>query len=315
MKNNLPRLIAAPFTPMHEDGTINLNLIESYASHLEKSKISGAFICGTTGEGLSLTIDERMAVTQKWVECAGNQLQIITHVGGNCTVESAELAAHSEKTGASAIAAFAPSFYKPDNARDLVSFLAPIAAAAPELPFYYYHIPSMNGVYIPMIDLISELTERIENFAGIKYTHMDLYDMQLCISYIGEKYEIMHGHDETLLCGLTLGLHSAVGSTYNYIAPTYFKMAEAFHNCDLQEAREYQQDSVKLVQILNRYGGGVRAGKAIMQLIGLNCGPCRLPIQPFSEEELSKMKAELDEIDFFSLTDFFKSKREVHRGQ
>lgn len=302
-RNQLQGLVAAPFTPMDENGNLNLDPVGKYANHLINSGVTGAFVCGTTGEGMSLTTEERKAVLEKWVSCSNSALKIIGHVGGNCLPQSIELAAHAQRTGAWAIGAFAPSFFKPGNAEELVSFLAPVAASAPELPFYYYHFPSLTGVNFPVINLLSHAEKRIPNFAGVKFTHFDLYDMQQCIAYNHGRFEILHGYDEILLAGLSLGIKAAVGSTYNYMPSVYLGIWEAYDHLDMQKARELQQLSVKMVRILNKYGGGVRAGKAFMKLSGIDCGPCRLPLTKFSDSEMAKLKNDLTESGFFKILD------------
>jgi N-acetylneuraminate lyase len=317
MDNNRIELIAAPFTPMNEDGDLMLDIIPDYARHMIDSGVTGSFVCGTTGEGISLTAEERKVVLKSWVKAAGNDLSIICHVGGNCLRECQELASHAEQEGAAAIAAFAPPFYKPSNVPDLVSFLARIASAAPSVPFYYYHMPSMNNVNVQVSELLEEAERKICNFAGVKYTHYDMFEMQKCLHFQDGKYKIFSGHDEILLCSLSLGARSFVGSTYNYAAPIYFRIWDAFRKGNLEEAIHWQYYSVKLVTILIKYGGGVRAGKAMMKLIGLDCGTCRLPIKPITDEEITNMKTELDEIGFFSpgINAAYHKKREVHNGQ
>jgi N-acetylneuraminate lyase len=302
-KKQLRGLVAAPFTPMDEHGDLNLEPVGKYAEHLINSNVTGAFVCGTTGEGLSLTTEERKAVLEKWVGCSNGTLKIIAHVGGNCLPQSVELAAHAQQTGAWATGAFAPSFFKPGNAEELASFLAPVAAAAPDLPFYYYHIPSLTGVNLPVIKLLSHAEKMIPNFAGVKFTHFDLYDMQQCIAYNNNRFEILHGYDEVLLAGLSLGIKAAVGSTYNYMPSVYLGIWEAYDRLDMKRARELQQFSVKIVKTLIKYGGGVRAGKAFMKLSGIDCGPCRLPLTKFSDAELEKLKNELTESGFFRMLD------------
>jgi N-acetylneuraminate lyase len=298
-KHLLEGLIAAAFTPMDNDDNINLRVIHDYAIHLVKSGVSGVFVCGTTGESLSLTTIERKAILEEWVKCSKGNLKIICHVGGNSLPESIELASHAAIMGADAIGAFSPSFFKPSSARDLVEFLSPIARAASGLPFYYYHMPSMTGVQLPVIDLLNEMNGSISNFAGVKFTHYDLFDMQQCIAFQNGKYEILHGYDEILLAGLSLGVKAAVGSTYNYMSKIYIELWEAHNNNNMDIARSMQQFSVDLVKILIKYGGGVRAGKAIMEFIGISCGPCRLPIRKFSHSELIELKNELDLSGFF----------------
>jgi N-acetylneuraminate lyase len=299
MKNEF-MFIAAPFTPMSTSGEVNLRPVRKYAQHLISSKVQGAFVCGTTGEGVSLTTEERKMVLEEWVKSSENKLKIICHIGGNSLPQSIELAAHAWKSGASATAAFSPSFFKPANAKELVSFLAPVAAAAPEIPFYFYHFPSLTGVTLPVIDVLAEADLHIPNFAGVKFTHFDLYDMQQCIEYEKGKYEILHGYDEVLLCGLALGVNSAVGSTYNYMAAVYHKIVEAYYKGDMEMARAYQLISVHIVKLLIKHGGGVRAGKAIMEFVGIDCGQCRLPIRSMDEKEKASFKSELAETGFFN---------------
>lgn len=101
IKNRLNRLVAAPFTPMGENGDINFRMIAPYAAYLIEAGVTGAFVCGTTGEGLSLTINERKLILEAWTEASKDELKIICHVGGNCLKESVEIAAHAEKHGAS----------------------------------------------------------------------------------------------------------------------------------------------------------------------------------------------------------------------
>lgn len=298
-KEFLTGLIAAPFTPMDQEGFLNLDPIQSYADLLMNSGVSGAFICGTTGEGASLSLEEKKAVIDKWVDSSGGKLKIIAHVGGLCQSESAELAEHASKSGADAVAAMAPFFFKPSSAEDLLQFLKPIAAAASGLPFYYYHIPSMTGVNIPVHKILSKAVVTIPSFAGVKYTHSDMMDLQQSIEISNGRFELFFGSDEILMCGLSFGLNSAVGSTYNYMAPIYTELMTAFHNEDIQKAREQQLFSVRVVEILNAHGGPIRAGKTIMEFLGVDCGPCRLPLRNLSKDEKESLRNELTEVGFF----------------
>lgn len=164
-------LIDAPFTPMHPNGDINLEVIPAYADMLVKNGLKGVFINGSSGEGYMLTPEERMAVAEKWVASVPKDFKVIVHVGSCCLRESVTLAAHAEKIGAWGIGSMAPPFPKIGRIEELVKYCEEIAAAAPTLPFYYYHIPAFNGVFLPMLDLLKAVDGRIPNFAGIKYTY------------------------------------------------------------------------------------------------------------------------------------------------
>ncbi len=292
-RESLSGLIAAPFSPMNDKGEINPDIIGNYADHLIKSKVSGVFVCGTTGEGPSLTIEERKLILEAWVKASQGKLKIICHVGGTSLHQCVELAIHAGKNGADAIGAFAPFFFKPSSGKELLSFLAPIANAVNGLPFYYYHFPSLTGVNFSVSELLPEARKLIPGFTGVKYTHSDLFDMQKCLNYNNGEFEILHGYDEVLLAGLSMGIKAAVGSTYNYMPSVYLRLWEAFNNGDIVKARELQILSVKLVEILIRYGGAIIAGKAIMEFVGVDCGPCRLPLKRLSHAETEALKDEL----------------------
>ena len=146
-----------------------------------------------------------------------------------------------------------------------------------------------------------QASETIPTLQGIKFTHNNLMEMQQCMMFNDGKYEIIHGYDEVLLGGLALGIEAAIGSTYNYMAPIYNKLILCFDAGDLVAAREYQRFSVKVVEVLMKYRGGVVAGKAIQSLCGVECGPCRLPLQTVTGDESELLREELEAIGFFDV--------------
>lgn len=302
MKNyqRLKGLVAASFTPMYDNGDIHTNEIEKYAEHLIKAGVDGVFVNGTTGEGASLTTDERKTILEHWIEAVKGRIKVIAHVGGFCLPQCTELACHAQEAGADAIASIAPSFFKPSSVRSLINFFKPIAAAAPEIPFYYYNMPAMTGVDLSVEQFLIDAKQAIPTLAGVKFTHNNLMEMGACINLNNGEFEILHGYDEILIAGLSMGAVAGVGSTYNYFAPIYRKIFDAMKINDVQTARAYQMQSIELVKVIIKYGGGVRGGKAIMNLLGINCGSCRLPIDSFSTEEYAALKKDLDAINFFS---------------
>ena len=301
MTTRLKGLVAAPYTPFGADGHVNTGIIEEYAEYLGLMGITGVFVCGTTGEWPALTVSERKAILEEWIRCAKGSLTIIAHVGSNDISMSMDLARHAYESGADATGMIAPSFFKPSTPSELLSCLQPVAAESAPLPFYYYHIPSITGVNFAVSDLLKSVHNVIPNFAGVKYTHSDLYDMQKCLAFENGRYQVMHGFDEILLCGVTLGVEAAVGSTYNYMPSVYLEMIDAFSKGDMDVARERQLFSVKIVSLLNKYGGSTVAGKAIMKFIGLDCGPNRLPLQTLKGERLEAFRKDLADAGFFRI--------------
>src|SRR5690606_13444340 len=112
------------------------------------------------------------------------------------------------------------------------------------------------------------------------------------------RFEIPFGRDEALLPALALGARAAVGSTYNYSAPVYQAMIRAFEANDLKTARRCGEAAVQFINVLIRHGG-LRCGKAKMQLIGIDVGPPRSPIPPVGDEEMTQLRGELEQLGFF----------------
>lgn len=296
--NKLHGLIAAPYVALNADGSIDLKKIESQALSLVTNGVAGAFVCGTTGEGVSLSTAERMAVASRWREVAGPALKVIVHVGHTSLPECQTLAAHAQKIGAAGVSNFAPVFFKPSNIEDLTLFCAEVASAAPELPYYYYQIPSMTGVNLPAADFLRQAKDKIPNLAGVKFTFENLMDFAECSRLDNGRFDIVFGRDEMLLAGLALGATGAIGSTYNFAAPVYHRIIEAFTRGDLATAQAEQARANAMIAIFIRFGG-LSAGKSIMRLIGLDCGPLRLPLRTLSAEKEKALRLELDEIGFF----------------
>jgi len=286
-------LIAAPFTPMDSKGNVTYEKIPAYYEFLEKNKVAGAFINGSTGEGVSLTQKERMRITEEWTKTSGirKSVKVINLVGGTSYTECIENAIHSAEQGIDAVAVLAPYYFKPSGSGQLADFCARIAETVPEIPFYFYHIPVLTGCYVPMLDFLKEASNSIPNLAGIKYTHEDFMDFLSCIHFMDGKYEMLWGRDENLLSALVLGTRSGVGSTYNYAAPLYYRMIDAFDKNNLPEARRLQQLSINMITLLGKYGG-ISTGKAYMRYIGFDCGKFRLPVKNMSDEKYSKFADE-----------------------
>ena len=293
----LSGLIAAPFTPFRPDGELALDIIPAQAALLHKNEVSAAFVCGTTGEGSSLTTEERMEVATAWKKSAPSDLKLAVHVGHLSLGDSRALARHAQEIGANAIAAIAPSFFKPASATELVAWCGEVARTAPSLPFYYYHMPAMTGVKISAREFVDAAHGRIPSLAGVKFTHEDLEDYAQARAAAGGRYDILFGRDEILLSGLELGAPGAVGSTYNYAAPLYRRIMRAFASGDMAAAHQDQNRAQQFIDIMNRVGG-LAAGKSIMKLVGIDCGPVRLPLTRLSPTQEKAFHDDLKAIGF-----------------
>jgi len=126
-------------------------------------------------------------------------------------------------------------------------------------------------------------------------------DFLSCIKVLKNgKYDMLWGRDENMLPALALGTKAAVGSTFNYAAPLYYKLIDAFNNGDLATAQLLQQQSIDMIRLLGKYGG-IATGKAYMKLIGVDCGEFRLPVKNMNAEQFVEiLKKDVAQLEFSS---------------
>jgi N-acetylneuraminate lyase len=176
--------------------------------------------------------------------------------------------------------------------------MSQIAAAAPDLPFYYYEIPSMTGLSLSPSEFLAQAAERIPNLAGIKFTSNNLMEYQLCRASHDGRFDIPFGFDEMLLAALALGATGAVGSSFNFAAPIYLRLIAAFQSGDFAVARAEQLKSVRVIQTLAARGY-MGAAKAVMAMLGVEVGPPRLPNSALDAAQTQALRSELERLDFF----------------
>ena len=287
-------LIAAPFAPLNDRSEVMYDRIESYYDFLDKNHVVGAFINGSTGEGVSLSHKEKMKITEEWTSRAKvrKTVKVISLVGGTSYVECIENAIHAKESGVYAIALLAPYYFKPASAQQLAEFVSKVAERVPDLPVYFYHIPVLSGCNVSMLDFLKEAASYIPNLAGVKYTHEDFMDFLSCTHFMDGKYEMMWGRDENMLSALVLGTRCGVGSTFNYAAPLYIQMIEAFDKGDLVAARKLQQQSIDMIRLLGKYGG-IATGKAYMRYVGFDCGEFRSPVKNMGSNNYENFKEDV----------------------
>jgi len=291
-------IIPAVFTPFNGDGELDIQKIQVLSDFLIKDGVSAFYVCGSTGEGPLMTTPERQKVAGAYIDAVNGRKPVIVQVGHNSIKDARILSDHAARAGADAISAVPPHYFKLESLNTLIDCMAEIAAAASEIPFYYYHIPQITGVDFDMLEFLEQSHQKIPNLRGIKYSKLNIFEMQACIEIENRKFEIFFGSDEMMLSGLVAGIEGAVGSTFNFAAPLYTSIINTFKKNDLKKARELQYKAVQMTRLLYKYGGQP-AFKATMQLIGMDCGPNRLPHRNLDPDEVNSLMNDLQTIGFF----------------
>jgi N-acetylneuraminate lyase len=267
-------ILPAIFTPMDDRGRVNPAMLCRLIDRLFDAGVDGLYVCGTTGEGLLLTAAEREQTLDLVVEATAGRGSVLVHVGSVSTDESVRLAGHAQSAGADAISAVPPFAFGrgPDG---MITHYRAIAEAS-SLPLYLYNIPSLTGV--PMTARTFESLLELPTVRGAKFSDPDLFEEYRAITLPGA-FDVFHGSDETLLYGLMMGAVGGIGMTYNFMPKLYVELHRQFAQGDCRRANALQLTASRFVKIfLDRCGENpIGMGKALMGLLGYDCGRCRPP--------------------------------------
>lgn len=296
MKFAFRGLLSPALTPYTNDGkfSIQLDVIPKYAKFLSSIGIDAVLVNGTSGEGMSMTVDERKAVTEAWATAVKETKQVLmVHVGGACLKDVQEMAAHAERLGCDSIMSLPELFNKPSTVEGLVNYLKYVGEAAPKTPLLYYHNPAYTGVRVSMPKFLAAAARDIPTFVGMKFTDNNLEEGTQCVVENGN-LAIFLGCDHVLAGAFTLGFDSAIATTLNMLPSPSIKMLAAIKNNRSKEALEEQRKLSAAINVMTRNGGWVATMKAAMNLMTpIDVGPPRPPLTPLTSKEIQQLKQEL----------------------
>ena len=290
-------LFFATYSPMHADRSLNLNVIPDLVEYNIQSGAAGLYLCGTTGEGMSLSTQERKDICEAFIKAVSGRIPVIVQVGHNAIPDACDLARHAEASGAQGISAHPPTYYKVEDVESLVELSKQVAAASPTLPFYYYHIPSFTGAHFSMKEFSIRASNEIPTFGGIKFSDSRIDFLKQAMDACHSDLNWFWGCDEMLFSGLSNGIHAAVGSTYNVFAREFYKVIDHFNNGNLEEAQKAQLHCTKLISTVAQFPFHA-AMKSLITRFGVPCGPTRLPNLPMTPELEEKLFERLRDLNF-----------------
>ena len=307
-------ILPAVYTPMFDDGSVHYARTEALYQRCIESGFSGIFLNGTTGECMSLNAEERRTIVEAWMECRRKNnnpgFRVFVHVGSSNLYEAAGMAEHAQAQGADGIAMVPTFYFRPKTLPDLIEQCRYVASAAPEVPFYYYNIPSLTGVNFPLSLFVDAAVRDIPTFAGLKNSFHDLVDYQQCLHQAKSRYEMYWGTDEVFMMVYAAGNRNYVGSTYNFMSSLYFKMLDAYHSGNFEELTALEAEATEIYRIMNDYNSLI-AGKEVMRYIGIDCGPVRRPLKNLTASESTSLLDRLQKTSFF---DFALAEKPLKAG-
>jgi len=302
--------LVATVTELDESGNVTMRNTVSYIKYLrEQQNCNGAFMCGTSGEAMSLTLEERKVLTKGWFDaraCAGlssDTFAIVVNVGSECLKDAQELAALCEQLGADAIAVMAPTFNKPKNAVEVVDFLADVASAAPNTPLMYYHFPDKTNCSVLAHSVVQEAwssPRRLPTFAGMKFSSADMSDYgYVCDMDAGHKLVLLNGFEMSLLAYMTnhanrgsMGFVGVSANVLGHVATRILDLA-GLHN-KAAVSQDDMQTAIKLQGLLRTFMkragefGWIQATKHCLVLSGvIQNDRIRAPLKQLTDEQRS----------------------------
>lgn len=271
---------AAMFTPFDDKGHVNGEAIDALIERGIAHGLKGFYLTGSTGEGLLLTPEERIYVYDRAVRAAKGRAKLIAQVGCVRTEDSVHLAKAAAKAGVDWISSVAPIYFGQNFPSTMRHYKA--ISEATDLPFLIY---AFNSTLVPERDV--RLFD-LKNVKGIKYTGMNFYACERMKRMLDKETIWFNGCDELLISALAMGdvFSGGIGLNYNIIPRHFTKICELCAANDFHAAAKWQLDANRLVDlVVDCFSDNWSGFKVFMKAVGIDCGPCRAPYAPLTDEE------------------------------
>lgn len=283
MKFTLQGIFPAIVTPFTKGGKhVDYDKAIGVAEHLHKQGVQGLFVCGTTGEGMLQSLDERKRMVAELVKAVGKKLKIIAHTGCFDTGSTIELTRHARETGAAAVGVVAPGFHGYDYAALHAHFVA-VARSVPGFPVLLYNIPgcARNAISPP---LVVDLAKTCSNIVGMKDSGGSIINLNAVLMSVPKDFNVINGVDEYSYQAYLAGANGSVSSTANVVPRLFLQIYNGVKQGKLKEALK-AQEKLSRACALFQYGAMVGFYKEGLRLQGVDAGYVRSPQRELTSEE------------------------------
>lgn len=277
-------IIPAFYACYDKDGEISPEGVRALTRYFVEKGVKGVYVNGSSGECIYQSVEDRKLVLEQVMEAAGGKLTVIAHVACNNTKDSMELARHAERSGADAIAAIPPIYFRlPEHA--IAQYWNDISAAAPATDFVIYNIPQLAGVALTM-SLYAEMRKN-PRVIGVKNSSMPVQDIQMFRAAAGDDCVIFNGPDEQFISGRMIGAEGAIGGTYGVMPELFLKMDECMRSGEWSRAKEIQYAVNEIIyKMCSGHGSMYAVIKEVLKINeNLDLGSVRKPLPALSEAD------------------------------
>lgn len=278
--------LVTPFS----NGKVDYTMLRKLLHRQMAAGIHAVVLCGTTGEAPTLTDEEKLTIFQTAKEFTGDDCTIIAGTGSNSTQHALTLSRAAEEVGADALLVVSP-YYNKATAEGLLAHYTAVAGAV-HIPVVTYNVPGRTGVDIP-VEVYAQLAE-IPNMAGVKEATADITKINRIFSRCPGDFSVWSGNDSMIVPVMALGGQGVISVLSNLLPVETQAMAQAALDGDFDTAAALQIQLTPLIDLLFSEPNPIPV-KAAMELLGLDCGSCRLPLTPLSSDNLKKIKQVLSQ--------------------
>lgn len=272
-------VIPAVLTAFDKNEEIDEVGMRQLVSYLIEKGVNGLYLTGSTGEGFTMSSEERKKVVEIVMDENKGRVPVVVHVGAIGTKLSIDLAKHAEEVGADGISSV-PPFYWKFNEDQIVKYYTEIAESC-SIPMIVYNVPLVGLLGMSAIKRLA----KVENVKGIKYTALSHYEITQIKDEVGEDFLVYSGADEMAMSGLLAGADGIIGSFYNIMPELFINIKNAVDNKDMDEAKRLQRQAVEIIMYSLQLPSFYAGMKTVLRWRGINAGYCRSPFQNLTEQE------------------------------
>lgn len=287
-------IMPALVTPVNEDGSIRKDVAVRLIKDLGQTGITGYYILGGTGEGVTIDRNTRMEFAELVKDTAPKGLKIINHIAAADLSTVRMLAKHSKEIGVDGLASVPPFFYRYDEA-GMIEYYRAMSDASEGMPLMVYASP-LAGEPVSVRTIEKMLT--IPGFVGMKYTNPNYYLMSRYKKIDGGNINIINGPDETLALGLQMGADGGIGSTYNIMPRLYVGLYNAVKRGDIAEAIRLQNRADDVIEAILKSGNVIGSVKFALEMQGYDVGDTNRPMPRLCEEQKAALRSDLKRLGF-----------------
>ena len=262
-----------------EDDHVNFDMLACLLERQILAQIPAVVLCGTTGESATLSDAEKLDIFRFAKNTVGDRIKIICGTGSNHTAHAVQLSMAAEEAGADALLLVSP-YYNKGNPQGLLEHFSTIAHAV-NIPIILYNVPSRTGLDMP-VSLYQQLSQ-IPNIIGVKEASTDIVKIARIRNACGEDFTVWCGNDDQAVPAIALGAKGVISVLSNLLPKETLEMTSAIYDGDLDTALDFHGKLLPVMDALFKEVNPIPVKEA-MKLIGYDCGPCRLPLGPVSND-------------------------------